>query len=427
VTLHIDILFANRILHFGTVEALKSRQHDEIKRALNNIKQQYLQRGFIINMTNMDQEFAPLKHVVNGLQMGYNDAGSNEHVPRIERYIRVVKERARAAFSALPFKKIPSAMVVELLLWAVFWLNSFPNRRGVSKQLSPRTIVTGQAINCRRHAKYEFGQYVHVHEPSDNSMSPRTVGALAMRPSGYEQGSWLFFSLKSGRIVVQNHATLVPIPDDATDQVHNWVRRQGTNRGLIFGDRNGLTVVDDIVLDDDEDNDDDPQYIEDEDEIEDDDNTLQLQGDGHNSMHDEVDDDDHNSMHDEVEADDVCDGAEIDDETDEVGGQWNVDEGVNNVMGQNIDGDDERSEILAAVGKAIHDENESVELDDSTYNPGSSESDDASAGTDVADNDDQPMPEVRAELPARMRNSQESLMKLQEWWKFRKQRTFRKI
>jgi hypothetical protein len=81
----------------------------------------------------MVQEFAPLKHIDNGLQMGYNDTGSNGHVPKIERFNRVVKERARGASNALPFKKIPTAVVVELLSWAVFWLSSFPSKKVVSK------------------------------------------------------------------------------------------------------------------------------------------------------------------------------------------------------------------------------------------------------------------------------------------------------
>jgi hypothetical protein len=114
-------------------------------------------------------------------------------------------------------------MVVKLLSLAVFWLNSFLHRKGVSKPISQRTIITGKATNCKSHAKYEFGRYVHIHEQSDIAMRPRTVDALA---SGYEQGSWIFFSLKSGRMVVSNHATVIPMPDDAIDQVHNWARHQ---------------------------------------------------------------------------------------------------------------------------------------------------------------------------------------------------------
>ena len=53
--------------------------------------------------------------------------------------------------------------------------------------MSPRTIITGRHVDYNKHCKYEFGQYVQVHDQHDNTMLPQTTGALALRPTGNAQ------------------------------------------------------------------------------------------------------------------------------------------------------------------------------------------------------------------------------------------------
>jgi hypothetical protein len=124
------------------------------------------------------------------------------------------------------------------------------------EELSPRTIVVGQSVDYSKHCKYEVGEYVQVHEEHDNSMIPRTSGALALRPTGNSQGNWLFMSLTTGRILNRTHATKLPMPNEVIDRVHQLARRQKMNPGLVFTDRNGETRLDDYDPDDDEDQDD---------------------------------------------------------------------------------------------------------------------------------------------------------------------------
>ena len=77
----------------------------------------------------------------------------------------------------LPFKHVPARLVIEMTEAAVFWLNAFPHERGISKTLSPQTIVTGLAVDYVKHCKYEFGQYVQTHELHSNDMGSRKIGA----------------------------------------------------------------------------------------------------------------------------------------------------------------------------------------------------------------------------------------------------------
>jgi hypothetical protein len=93
----------------------------------------------------------------------------------------MIKEQARGTYNMLPFHQMPPILVIEMVKAAVIWLNAFPYMRGVSKTMSPRTIVTGHVVDYVKHCKYyEFGEYVQVHKEHDNTMATRTVGALAL-------------------------------------------------------------------------------------------------------------------------------------------------------------------------------------------------------------------------------------------------------
>ena len=128
-----------------------------------------------------------------------NICSESKHVGEIERHNRTVKERVRGIFNTLPFKKMPRRMVAEMVYAAVFWLNAFyPNKNALSN-LSPRAIVTGLSINFLKHCKHEFGTYVQTHKDTDNSMRARTVGAIALRPTGNNQGGHYSLSLTTGR------------------------------------------------------------------------------------------------------------------------------------------------------------------------------------------------------------------------------------
>ena len=138
--------------------------------------------------------------------------------------MQMVKERCQSACNILPFNKIPSIMVIEMVSRAVFWLNAFPHPNGVSNTMSPCSLVTGRIMDHNKHCKYEFGQYVQVHNQHDNSMQPHTTGAIALRPTRNTQGNYCFMSLTSGRKLNQVHATPLPMPDDVISRVHMLAR-----------------------------------------------------------------------------------------------------------------------------------------------------------------------------------------------------------
>lgn len=97
-------------------------------------------------------------------------------------------------------------MTIELAMREVFCLNAFPSTGGISTTLSPRTIVSGNVVTFDHHSRFNFGEYVQTHKEHDNTMASRTVGAIAMCPTGNLQGGFYFLSLDTGKIVNRNYA-----------------------------------------------------------------------------------------------------------------------------------------------------------------------------------------------------------------------------
>jgi hypothetical protein len=136
-------------------------------------------------MVHADGEFAPLKVLIESLPGGsvVNLASPNEHIPKIEQRIWVVKERSRAACHSLPFQCIPKLLMMHIVLNAVKMLIFFPTKGGI---LSPKTIMSGETLDYKKHLSLQVGQYCQVHEEDTprNSQSPRANGAISPGPSG---------------------------------------------------------------------------------------------------------------------------------------------------------------------------------------------------------------------------------------------------
>ena len=195
-----------------------------ILKSMQAILQIYWRNGFLVEVALMDGEFAHLRGELASIGVTLNDTSRDEHVGDIERFIRTIKERMRAIYNTLPFQKVPARLTIEMGKASVFWLNSLPQKNGLYSELSPRTIVTGQKLDFKRHCRFQFGEYVQTHKEHDNSMSPRTVGVLALRPTGNAQGSFYFMSLSTGWVLNWLRGTVLPMPDDVIDRVHRMAR-----------------------------------------------------------------------------------------------------------------------------------------------------------------------------------------------------------
>jgi hypothetical protein len=155
VFLTTDIFYVNKIPFFLTlsrkicftaVNHLEDCTVPQIFKAFKDMYQYYLQRGFHIQMVHADGEFAPLKPLIESMPGGpmVNLASANEHVPEIERIIRVVKDRCRATRHSLPVETIPKLMTIHIVLNVVKLLNFFPIK-------GPKTIMSGEILDFKKH------------------------------------------------------------------------------------------------------------------------------------------------------------------------------------------------------------------------------------------------------------------------------------
>jgi hypothetical protein len=173
-----------------------------------------------------------------------NLASANEHVPEIERRIQIVKERCRATRHRLLFHTIPKLMTIHFVLNVIKLLNFFPTKGGVSDTLSPKTILSGETLDYKKHQSLQLGEYCQVHEEDNprNSQISRTKGAISLGPRDNLQGGFKFMALNSGNKIVRRSWDVIPMPDLVIDRVNALCRDQPQH--MTFTDRHGRLIGD---------------------------------------------------------------------------------------------------------------------------------------------------------------------------------------
>jgi hypothetical protein len=151
VKISADVLFVNKIpilvtisenIGFTTVEILPSRKIKVLAKAFDNVIELYGSKGFNFTIINTDPEFATVIEHMTYKKPQINPTSTKEHVPRVERNNRTIKERVRARRSRLPYKKLPKALITHIVIDVVRWLNNFIKSKGL-QGMSPRAFMTG--------------------------------------------------------------------------------------------------------------------------------------------------------------------------------------------------------------------------------------------------------------------------------------------
>lgn len=183
----------------------------------------------------MDGEFTPFLEDLLHRDIAGKTTSAHEHVPEVERQIRVIKERVRGLYYSLPYTTIPKVMMETLVHYVVSWLNNFPPKGGISNTVSPRTLFSGVVLDFNKHCKLEFGEYCHVHKKNNptNSIEPRITGTVAIGSTYNLQTGTKFLSLNSGRLIY--HCAFAPVP----------LTQYAKASRLYFIDRHGVINADD--------------------------------------------------------------------------------------------------------------------------------------------------------------------------------------
>jgi hypothetical protein len=130
VFLTTDIFFVNKIpfflalsrkICFTAINHLADRTVPQIFKAFKEMYQYYLQREFHVTKVHNDGKFAPVKPLIESMPGGplVNLVSANEHVSKIERIIRVAKERCQETRQILPFQRISKLLTIHIVLKVV--------------------------------------------------------------------------------------------------------------------------------------------------------------------------------------------------------------------------------------------------------------------------------------------------------------------
>ena len=228
LTLNVDLMFVNTNAFLISVSTplgltmVNELGHTKGSRSLKAIApammQQidtYASRQFQVKTIRTDNEgsIIAMTQLLNQRGIVVNPAGPGSHVPVIERKIQEVKQRARGIFSSLPYK-LAAHLFVHLIIFCVSRINLVPHKTGLTN-ISPTEAFKGRKLDFKRDLRIGFGEYAEAFDPySDNTMRPRTNAVISLGHTGNISGSVKFLSLNTGKTIIRDQFTIVPIPDN---------------------------------------------------------------------------------------------------------------------------------------------------------------------------------------------------------------------
>ena len=78
-------------LRFITAKIITNIKFDILKDVIHRVNKIYCSQGFNTNTSNMDGQFGPQRSELDYMKIHKHFASTDEHVPDIERLIRVLK------------------------------------------------------------------------------------------------------------------------------------------------------------------------------------------------------------------------------------------------------------------------------------------------------------------------------------------------
>ena len=99
-------------------------------------------------------------------------------------------------------------------------LNAFGNNAAHNIGYSPRNLIDNLPHVDYNDLKYEFGQYVQLHEtnPKTNTMQSRTIGAIVLGPQNIT-GTYNYMSLETGQQIDGRVVATLPMTADVITRV----------------------------------------------------------------------------------------------------------------------------------------------------------------------------------------------------------------
>ena len=237
-TAHADLFFVNgrpflitvfEGTEYSMVLRLPSKTIADVLSGIRRHVAEIRKQGFEVVLMRIDGESAvgseEIKIAIAEMKIDIDIMAAGEAVPVVERKIRVIKERVRAAINSLPFE-LCDKVEDYLVLWAVSRVNLAVTSNSTTYE-SPREKVYGRRVDVSKDCKHGFGDYVQIiNNTVNNSMSERSRGAIALMPTGNLDGSWWYFCLDTCKPVRRRTARALPMPQEVIDRLNELAKHR---------------------------------------------------------------------------------------------------------------------------------------------------------------------------------------------------------
>ena len=132
------------------MERLLNRKIPTFLKAINHMRSRYALCGFLLREIKLDPESEPLHHGLGRMKILLKNTGQGDHVPEAEHFVCTTKDSCLAGFAGTPFKNLPIALTIGLVLVAIFWNCSVAAEDEASWPISPKGIINGCSLNFHK-------------------------------------------------------------------------------------------------------------------------------------------------------------------------------------------------------------------------------------------------------------------------------------
>ena len=238
----------DRDIGYRTVSSVPDVSKKTILAETKKVVRVYEVRGFNVQAMHADNAFECIRSELLPIEL--DCPAPDSHVGEIERSVQTVKDRLRSGVHGLPFRRLPKVLIQELVQHVTNCLNMFPRKNGISDTMSPTTIVTGRGLPNFHSFSLEFGTYVQIFDDNNpsNTLRARTLGAIALRPTGNANGDYYFLSLATGERVIRHSWTVINMTETAIARVDAIAANEGRpliQDNLVVEWRPGMPIDDD--------------------------------------------------------------------------------------------------------------------------------------------------------------------------------------
>ena len=218
-------LTVSRGIRYFSTRYLADRTAKNILAAVESDCDLYRKRGFDVKSIRADSEYRSIERKIEGTI--FDICAADSHVPEAERGVRTVKETTRATIHGMPYKRLPREMAKAVVEFATDSTDALPHPDGVSESMSPASIITGCGKPDFSKMKLEIGEYVQVYDGTSNDTKSRTLGAIALLPTGNANGDHFFLSLATGQRIHRRSWIKLPISDMVISRVEAIAFEEG--------------------------------------------------------------------------------------------------------------------------------------------------------------------------------------------------------